>query len=1254
MAADIGLKIGIDGEREYRKQLQQMNAESRAFKSELKELDSEFDSNSSAMDKNRKKGELLEKGIKDQEKRVEDLEKALENSAKTFGENSKETLKWKTEVSKAKTELNKMRSELTKIPKPLSEIGKSISSAGKKMQKVGDTMSKYVTAPLVAVGAASIAAFREVDDGLDSIAKKTGATGQSLEELEGSAKNIATTIPVSFEEAGNAVGNVNTKFGLTGKACEDLSTQLLKFAKVNDQDVTSSVEGTQKVMAAFGVETEDAGKLLDAMTKTGQKTGIGMDELQTSMVKNAAALKDMGLDAYQAADFLGQVETSGADTSVVMAGLSKALLNANEEGKTLPQALGDFQSIMNSTATDQEKLTAATELFGKKAGAAIYEACKTGSLSFESLSTDASSYLGAVESTFDSVLDPADDFTVTMNSLKLLGSEVGKSLLTAAAPALKDIGGKLKDAADYFANMDENEQTFVINTGLALAAGGPVLSAIGRLTTGIGNVVTKIGEWSGFPTAISSMLTNPVGISVLAVGGLIAAFNLLDKTTGYVNENVQKVVTGTNDAITAMNGATSSLSKTLSDAETELAGIDDEANLAQGLIDELAELENQTSLTAEQQGRMRTIVGELNSLYPELGVEIDSSTGKLNKSTEEMRKYVEQTRKMKLVDAFTKAATKGYEDLAESHIALKNAQDQQAENQEIINGLLDEQATLNSLVDDGNGNLVDSTGKFVMASNQLDDALLQNANDLMVAEEKQGELNTATEEAETAYNNAKTTIAEYETAASETAAELESMTTATESDTTATEDNTQAKTDNSAAIAEWASEVLSAAGEAAASLLGAQTAWNDLYEATKDSIDKQMGLFDTWEQDSEVTIDSMIENLNGQIKGMRNYASNMETLSAAAAKSSDPNFKAVVQSIAEMGTDGAAYAEALVTAMNTDQEKFNEYLSMIGGEGSREEAQSNLANVLSYVNNDFKTGMETGMEGASAALDKVFSPDKIKTGMQNFGQMVLQSMQDEDKLVKKTGESATKVNAAWNGAGQNLKETSKSATDTASTYTQSTINGMNLKPEVKKVEVPTLVTDLAKQVITNNVSGIHGKISKVDGAGTAGSAAKTTIEGKIDSMSGKVTSVSVAGGALSNVRSAISTFLANNPITTWIKANVTKHAEGGFTNREQLSWLSEGNQPEVVIPLSTAKRTRAMQLYQETGERLGVAQPTVATVNVPNETINGAFDLKFDAGKLYAAVAEGARKGISETKTTIMMGDREVARVLRDMGVQFA
>lgn len=1254
MAADIGLKIGIDGEREYRKQLQQINAESRAFKSELKELESEFDNNSSAMDKNRKKGALLEKGIKDQEKRVEELEKALDNSAKTFGENSKETLKWKTEVNKAKTELNRMRSELTKIPKPLSEIGKSISSAGKKMQSVGATMTKYVTAPIAAVGAASIAAFKEVDDGMDIIAKKTGATGQALTALEDSAKNLATTIPVSFEEAGTAVGEVNTKFGATGEECEDLSSKFLKFAKITDQDVNASIDGTQKVMAAFGVDTKDTGKVLDAMAKTGQKTGVSMDTLQTAMVKNAAALKDMGLDAYQAADFLGQVEMSGADTSVVMSGLSKALVNAGEDGKTLPEALGDFQAVMNSTATEQEKLTAATDLFGKKAGTAIYEACKTGSLSFESLSSDATTYLGTVETTFDSVIDPMDDFTVTMNSLKTLGAEVGESLLTAAAPAIKNVGEKLKDAADKFASLDESEQNFVINTGVALAVGGPVLSAFGRVTEGIGGIITKASEMGGIPTSIAGFVTNPLGLAAIAATGVIGAMALVEASAAKSDETIDDLVTGTTEAVTAMETATESLNGTLAETENATESINAQADAATDLIDELASLESQTSLTAEQQGRMQAIVSELNSLYPELNVEIDSSTGKLSKSTSEMRAYVEQSRKMKLIDAYTNAASKGYEDLAEAHIALNRAQTQQEENQETINNLMAEQARLAGLTNDGFGNLYDSAGNYVMRQEEMLSQYEQVSANLRDARTKQDELNASTEEAQTAYENAKTTISEYETAAEETAAELAGLTTETDADTTAADANTNARSSNAAALSEWAQQVVTSAGTAISKLLTAQTAWNDLYLATKESIDNQMGLFDTWEQDTELSMDNIIENLQGQIKGMRDYASNMKILSEAAVKSSDPNFKAVVKSIADMGVDGAGYAQVLVDAMQNDKDKFNEYLALIGGEGSREEAQANLANVLSYVENDFKTGLQTGMEGAASALETVFGGEKIKTGLQNFGQMILTSMQNEDKLAKKTSETATKVNTAWNGAAQNLKDTSKSATDTATTYTESEINGMVLEPDVDKVVVPQSVTSSAKAEITSGVSNVHGNVSKVTGGAAAGKAAKSDIEGKIDNMSGKVTSVSVSGGALSNVRSAISNFLANNPITTWIKANVTKHAEGGFTNREQLSWLSEGNQPEVVIPLASSKRARAMSLYQETGERLGVAQPTVATINVPNEPASGAFDLKFDAAKMYAAVAEGARKGISETTTTIMMGDREVARVLRNMGVQFA
>jgi chromosome segregation ATPase len=116
MAVNIGPKIGIDGEKEYRKQINDLITQQKTFSAEMRELESSFDSETSAMEKNRKKGELLEKSIKNQEKQVEELEKGLEAAKDKYGENATQTQKWKQAVSNAKTELNKMRTELSKVP----------------------------------------------------------------------------------------------------------------------------------------------------------------------------------------------------------------------------------------------------------------------------------------------------------------------------------------------------------------------------------------------------------------------------------------------------------------------------------------------------------------------------------------------------------------------------------------------------------------------------------------------------------------------------------------------------------------------------------------------------------------------------------------------------------------------------------------------------------------------------------------------------------------------------------------------------------------------------------------------------------------------------------------------------------------------------------------------------------------------------------------------------------------------------------
>ena len=391
---------------------------------------------------------------------------------------------WQREIIETENELKNLEQQCretdTSITATLRATGSKLQEVGGKISDVGTSLSTHVTAPIVAIGAASIAAFNEVDAGLDIVAQKTGATGDELEDMCQIVKDLATEIPTDFETAGAAVGEVNTRFGLTGQALDDLSAKFIKFAQLNDTDVSTSIDNVSSVMNAFGMDASEADNLLDALNATGQATGIDMDTLANALSSNAAQLKEMGLTAQQAAGFMGMVEMSGLDTSAAMMGLKTAMKNATADGKTLDQVLAEFSTTMQGSGSDAEKLQAAYDLFGSKAGASIYNAVQTGKLNLSDFSGFLGDFEGSVENTFNETLDPIDQFQMTMNSLKETGAEVGNSLMSVLAPVLKELSDKLKSLAEWWNNLGEPMQQMIVKIALVAAAIGPVLVIVGK------------------------------------------------------------------------------------------------------------------------------------------------------------------------------------------------------------------------------------------------------------------------------------------------------------------------------------------------------------------------------------------------------------------------------------------------------------------------------------------------------------------------------------------------------------------------------------------------------------------------------------------------------------------------------------------------------------------------------------------------------------------------------------------------------
>lgn len=543
-----GITIEIDGNTtKLNDALKSVDKQLASTQSQLKDVEKLLKMDPRNTELLAQKQRLLTDAIEGSKDRLKELEKAQAELAKKDAspELQKQQDALQREIVETQQKIKGFEDELGKIPNKaqiaFDKIGEGLQKTGEKMSEVGENMTKKVTAPIMAVGAASVAAFSEVDDAMDAVLKKTGATGEELEGMQKTVESLATTIPTTFEEAGNAVGEVNTRFGVTGEELETLSGQFIKFAQLNNTTVSDSVDRTQKLMAAFGIETKDAGKVLDTLNRTAQKSGISVDKLSDLMTANAASLQEMGLSAAGAAEFLGAVEMSGADVSVVMRALNAANKKAAKDGKTLNTVLDEFSKTMSSNASETEKMQAAIELFGSKGGPAIYNAAKQGTLALDGLTASLDSAAGSVSQTFEGTLDGVDNWKMAMNEVKLLGGDIGGILSEFAGPILTKVRDALAEAVGWWRELSSEEQENIIKTAGVVAAAGPAVTVIGKATTAVGMLSKGLGILAAHPVAAAV-----IGLTT-AFGGLaIAIKSAGDKGDAYMQETY-----GVNEAMQA-------------------------------------------------------------------------------------------------------------------------------------------------------------------------------------------------------------------------------------------------------------------------------------------------------------------------------------------------------------------------------------------------------------------------------------------------------------------------------------------------------------------------------------------------------------------------------------------------------------------------------------------------------------------------------------------------------------------------------
>lgn len=441
----ITVEIGADTSN-LSKKLKDVNAESKKTTSELKSINSALKQAPNSLELWKQKQEALAKSVENSKKKLEalnseqaNLQKGLQNG--TVTEEAYKAYQREIEITKGQIEaaekaLNDFTNANNKAGDSAKTTGKEVEDSGKKAEdsSQGFTVLKGAVAKLAADGFEKLAdaaadAWAEIDEGYDTIVKKTGATGEALESLQRIADSIFTEMPVEMSDVGTAVGEVNTRFHITDEELQATTEHFLKYAEVNDTQVASSVRNVSGIMKAFQEDTKNTGKVLDTFTDIGQRTGKDLSSLESELLSNSATFKELDLDIRQSAELIGQFEANGVDLTSALAGLKKAQQEATAEGKSTAEALGETVDRIKKAKNETEALQIASDLFGKKGAATLTQAIREQRFSIDALVTGYDDMRNVVSDTFEATLDAPDKTKVALNNLKLELAQIGEVLL---------------------------------------------------------------------------------------------------------------------------------------------------------------------------------------------------------------------------------------------------------------------------------------------------------------------------------------------------------------------------------------------------------------------------------------------------------------------------------------------------------------------------------------------------------------------------------------------------------------------------------------------------------------------------------------------------------------------------------------------------------------------------------------------------------------------------------------------------------
>lgn len=919
MAYNIGPKIGIDGEAEFRRQISQINAEYKTLVAQTKAVTAEFDKNGDEQGKLRATAAQLQKQIDNQRSKVSLLEGAWGKARTKFGDSSIEAQRLEGALYDAQAEVSKLEKELTGVDEELAAVSEAFRGAG------GDAGDFTGSA----------------QDAADKIADFADAA----DNASGDANDFSDSV----DDAGEASLNFSDilKAGILSDAIMSGFRKLLEGAKDFASGMIESAAQVQAENAQFeqtfsGFEAT-ARSSLQAVA---DEAGITATRMQGSYTKIYAFAKTTGADSEEALGLAQRALHAAADSAAYY---DRSIEDATETLQSFLKGNYANDAALGIAATETTRNTAANEKYAKSFQE-LSEAQKVDVLlSMVEAGNKASGALGQAARESDSWENATGELKEAQRQLQAV---LGKPVLKNTIPIIQKFTDKMNAAAKS-GKLDDLAEGIGNTFGWLVDHGDDVVGAVAGIASGfiafqatkkageivqiatsffqVSTAATAAGEAMAVSGAVAS--ASPWGLAATVIGGVVGIVTSIATSASLAAGAESELADATENFVNRIEAANENYAST----KAEIEG----AAYAAGIyVQRLQELEAAGLNTAVAHREYEMIVEQLNGLIPDLNLAINEQTGLINKNSDALIGDIEAWKK----NATAKALQEKYTDVLEEQGTAEAA-------------LIDAQAKRNRLTEESKILTAEKSrleSEQSRIAKQLDAVEQQINRTNAEGVESTYELQKQKQELTKEYNLLGISLDENSEKIQDNINQQNGLENQIKEsrETLATYEGQITDAENALKLfadeCENGGDKLSGTDKAVQTMVGRLQALQDEYEATRistlESMSTQIGLFDEVSEKCEMSIDDMIKNLQSQQIAFDNYADNLKEAAR----------RGVDEGLVKQLSDGSIESmQILQSILDGSDEKLDELNAIFR---QKNESKENAAAIAA----DFATGLSDG------------------------------------------------------------------------------------------------------------------------------------------------------------------------------------------------------------------------------------------------------------------------------------------------------